>query len=49
MKGYKAHVAAVEDGGIVRKVVVTLANVHDAQGLAPVLPARPGRVWAESA
>jgi IS5 family transposase len=49
VKGYKAHVAADEDGGIVRKVVVTPANVHDARGLAPVLPARPGRVWADSA
>lgn len=49
VKGYKAHVAADEDGGIVRKVVVTPANVHDARGLEPVLPARPGRVWADSA
>jgi transposase, IS5 family len=49
VKGYKAHVAADEAGGIVRKVVVTPANVHDAQGLEPVLPARPGRVWADSA
>ena len=49
VKGYKAHVAADEDGGIVRKVAVTPANVHDSQGLAPVLPARPGRVWADSA
>ena len=49
MKGYKAHVAADEAGGIVRKVVVTPANVHDAHGLEPVLPARPGQVWADSA
>jgi transposase, IS5 family len=49
VKGYKAHVAADEDGGIVRKLVVTPANVHDARGLEPVLPARPGRVWADSA
>jgi IS5 family transposase len=49
VKGYKAHVAADEAGGIVRKVVVTPANVHDARGLEPVLPARPGRVWADSA
>jgi IS5 family transposase len=49
VRGYKAHVAADEDGGIVRKLVVTPANVHDSQGLAPVLPERPGRVWADSA
>ena len=49
VRGYKAHVAADEDGGLVRRVVVTPANVHDARGLAPVLPARPGRVWADSA
>ena len=49
VKGYKAHVAADEDGGIVRRVAVTPANLHDSRGLAPVLPARPGRVWADSA
>ena len=49
VKGYKAHVAADEEGGIVRKLVVTPGTVHDSQGLAPVLPARPERVWADSA
>jgi transposase, IS5 family len=49
VKGYKAHVAADEAGGIVRRVVVTPANVHDSRGLVPVLPARPGRVWADRA
>jgi len=49
VKGYKAHVAADEDGGLVRRVMVTPANVHDSQGLVPVLPARPGRVWADRA
>jgi IS5 family transposase len=49
VQGYKAHVAADEAGGIVRRVVVTPANVHDSQGLEPVLPARPGRVWADAA
>lgn len=48
-KGYKAHVATDEAGGIVRKLVVTPANVHDCHGLAPVLPGRPGRVWADAA
>jgi IS5 family transposase len=49
VRGYKAHVAADEAGGIVRRVVVTPANVHDSRGLEPVLPGRPGRVWADSA
>jgi IS5 family transposase len=49
VRGYKAHVAADEDGGIVRRVLVTPGSVHDSRGLAPVLPARPGRVWADSA
>ena len=49
VKGYKAHVAADEAGGIVRRVLVTPANVHDSRGLVPVLPARPGRVWADRA
>jgi IS5 family transposase len=48
-KGYKAHVAADEEGGIVRRIAVTPANVHDARGLALVLPSRPGRVWADTA
>jgi IS5 family transposase len=49
VKGYKAHIAADEAGGIVRRVLVTPANVHDSHGLVPVLPARPGRVWADRA
>jgi len=49
VKGYKAHVAADEAGGIVRRVEVTAANVHDSRGFEPVLPARPGRVWADRA
>jgi IS5 family transposase len=49
VKGYKAHIAADEDGGIVRRVAVTPANVHDSQGLATVLPRRPGRVYADAA
>ena len=49
VKGYKAHVATDEEGGIVRRVAVTPANLHDSRGLAPVLPARPGRVWADAA
>lgn len=49
VKGYKAHVAADEQGGIVRRVLVTPASVHDSRGFEPVLPARPGRVWADRA
>lgn len=49
VKGYKAHVAADEDGGIVRRVLVTPGSAHDSRGFEPVLPARPGRVWADRA
>ena len=49
VKGYKAHVAADEAGGIVRRVLVTPANVHDSRGMTPVLSGRPGRVWADRA
>jgi IS5 family transposase len=49
VKGYKAHVATDEAGGIVRKVAVTPANLHDCRGLEKVLPRRPGRVWADAA
>jgi IS5 family transposase len=49
VKGYKAHVATDEAGGIVRRVVVTAANVHDAEGGAGLVGRHPGRVWADSA
>jgi IS5 family transposase len=49
VKGYKAHMATDEAGGIVRKVAVTPANLHDCRGLELVLPGRPGRVWADAA
>ncbi len=49
VKGYKAHVATDEAGGIVRKVTVTAANVADATGAAGLLGRHPGRVWADSA
>jgi IS5 family transposase len=49
VKGYKAHVATDELGGVVRRVVVTVANVHDAKGAVGLLGRRPGRVWADSA
>jgi IS5 family transposase len=49
VKGYKAHVATDEGGDIVRKVVVTAANVPDARGMGRLLDRHPGRVWADSA
>jgi transposase, IS5 family len=49
VKGYKAHVATDEAGGIVRRVVVTPANVHDATGAAGLIGRHPGRVWADAA
>jgi len=48
-KGYKAHVATDEGGDIVRKVVVTAANLPDAAGMRHLLDRHPGRVWADSA
>ncbi len=47
--GYKAHVAADEDAGLIRGVEVTTANVHDAAELAAVLPPAAGNVYADSA
>jgi IS5 family transposase len=49
VRGYKAHVATDEAGGVVRRVVVTAANVHDARGAERLLDRHPGRVWADSA
>ena len=49
VKGYKAHVATDENGGVVRKVAVTAANVPEARGAAKLLDRHPGRVWADAA
>lgn len=49
VKGYKAHVAADEAGGIVRRVAVTPANVADLTGAAAVVGRHPGRLWADAA
>jgi len=38
--GYKAHVAADQEAGLIRGVEVTTANVHDAAELEAVLPDR---------
>jgi IS5 family transposase len=47
--GYKAHVATDEQGGLIRGVEVTTANVHDAAELGAVLPSSPGDVYGDSA
>lgn len=47
--GYKAHVAADADGGIVRSVETTPANVNDGRMLGAVLPESPGEVYADLA
>ena len=49
MHGYKAHVATDEQGGLIRGVEVTTANVHDAAELDAVLPPKPGDVYGDSA
>jgi hypothetical protein len=43
------HVASDRDGGIVRAVEITPANVSDGRMLAAVLPAHPGDVYADLA
>ncbi|WP_188261090.1 IS5 family transposase [Azospirillum tabaci] len=47
--GFKAHVAADGEGGIVRAIEVTPANVHDGKMLESVLPQEPGDVYADLA
>ena len=47
--GYKAHVATDQEGGLIRCVEVTSANVHDGTVLEAVLPDEPGDVYADSA
>jgi IS5 family transposase len=47
--GYKAHVASDQDGGIVRAVEITPANVNDGRMLEAVLPENPGEVYADLA
>jgi IS5 family transposase len=44
--GYKAHVATDEEG-IVRRVEITPANVHDGSMLPSILPSEPGTVYAD--
>jgi IS5 family transposase len=47
--GYKAHIAADADSGIVRSVETTPANVSDGRMLTGVLPESPGEVYADLA
>lgn len=47
--GYKAHVASDAETDIVRRVVVTTANVHDLKKAEEVLPEDPGEVYADTA
>ena len=47
--GYKAHVATDGDGGIVREIEMTPANVNDGKMLGEVLPENPGAVYADLA
>ena len=47
--GYKAHVTCDHEGGIVRTVEITPANVNDGRMLSSVLPASPGEVYADLA
>ena len=47
--GYKAHVAADADGGIVRSLEITPAKVNDGRMLGAMLPENPGEVYADLA
>ena len=47
--GYKAHVATDGDGGIVREIEMTPANVNDGRMLGAVLPEDPAAVYADLA
>jgi IS5 family transposase len=47
--GYKAHVAADADTGLVERLDVTPGNVHDGCAGGAVVPDDPGAVYADSA
>lgn len=47
--GYKAHVAADADTGLVERLDVTPGNVHDGRAGGAVVPDNPGAVYADSA
>lgn len=47
--GYKAHVAADKDTGIIREVEITPANEHDGSIAPAIIPHDPGEVYADRA
>lgn len=47
--GYKAHIAADKDTGLIREVAVTAANMADVSIAPDVIPWEPGEVYADRA
>jgi transposase, IS5 family len=47
--GYKAHIAADKDTGIIRKVETTPANEPDVSIAPAIIPDEPGEVYADRA
>ena len=49
MHGYKAHIAADKDSGIIRAVETTPANEADVAIASSIVPDEPGEVYADRA
>lgn len=47
--GYKIHAAVDADTGVIRKVILTGAKIHDGQILPKILQNESGRVYADKA
>ena len=47
--GYKAHIAADKDTGIIRNVETTAANEADVSTAPSIIPDEPGEVYADRA
>jgi IS5 family transposase len=47
--GYKAHIAADKDSGIIRDVATTPANEPDVNIAPSIIPDQPGEVYADKA
>jgi transposase, IS5 family len=47
--GYKAHIAADKDSGLIRKVETTPANEADVSIAPAIIPDEPGEVYADRA
>ena len=47
--GYKAHIAADKDTGIIREVEITAANEADVSIAPAIIPDEPGEVYADRA